>query len=140
MWPTIAVRAMVKMISSVNALLKSQDPDWIAVEKSTGTVDSGSEGRQVRVFQLQQPGQSDAVREGIEVWQWYWLGDKTTVSDLTAKVDLAMARFAGQADDSAIIVLYAAKGGRPTGEILSQFVREAGSDLDRLLAATRDRR
>ncbi|HMV00249.1 MAG TPA: exosortase A [Rhodocyclaceae bacterium] len=129
-----------KMISSVNALLKSQDPDWIAVEKSTGTVDSGSEGRQVRVFQLQQPGQSDAVREGIEVWQWYWLGGKTTVSDLTAKVDLAMARFAGQADDSAIIVLYAAKGGRPTGEILSQFVREAGSDLDRLLAATRDRR
>jgi exosortase A len=124
-----------KLVSSENALVRSKDAVWAQVAR--GAAEAAFNGQPVKVISANLRG-SSLDRGGAEnrlvAWQWYWIGGHLTSSDFEAKARIALLRLLGQADDSAVIVLYAPEeqlGGAQAA--LKAFVQAAGPSLDAAL-------
>jgi EpsI family protein len=118
-----------KLVSSENVLVRSNDHEWanVASGRRVVTIDDRSVG--VRTAELRA-----ANDHRLAVWQWYWIGGRLTTSDYLAKAYQAWSRLLGQGDDSAVVVLYAAKGQDGIGEsTLQDFAGAAGPAVETAL-------
>jgi EpsI family protein len=68
--------------------------------------------------------------------QWYWMGSTRTVSDATAKIDLALDRLLMRGDTSAwvTVVTPAEESLRDAAPVIEAFVRDMGGSIERGLA------
>jgi EpsI family protein len=117
-----------ELIQWDNRLVTSKDKTWAQVEVRRQTVFpdlnvqrtllSGSAGKLV-------------------VWSWYWLGDRETLDERRAKLELAADRLARRADDSAVIVLWAKadENSEAADEVLRDFLSANRGAIDRMLRA-----
>ena len=77
----------------------------------------------------------------MTVWQVYWVNGALTASDWRAKLYSALYRLAGRGDDSAVIIVYAAKGSAGEGDkALEAFLQANAASLESLLQRTRAQR
>lgn len=99
-----------KLVSSNNVLLTSNDLDWSRVTGGERSVKLGEESAVLRTAELRRlrlarPDQP----ERLIAWQIYWIDGTLTASDYFAKVYSALHRLAGRGDESAVIIVYAAR-------------------------------
>jgi EpsI family protein len=94
-----------KLVSSINALVQSEDKHWIrtangqrAVETPLGTVEVRTALLRDRALMSDGPA--------LTVWQLYWVDGAFEASDARAKVRGAWQRLRGAGDDGAALVLY----------------------------------
>ena len=114
-----------KLVSSVNALVQSNDPTWAQVSAGTRSMDFAGQPVQVRVAELSGAallGNRPAAR--LLVWQIYWINGTWIASDALAKLYGAFYRLLGRGDDAAVVILYAHQGDSGEGEAaLTAFVQ-----------------
>jgi EpsI family protein len=118
-----------ELISSLNVLLRTDNPHWISTGSGSRVTEIGGRSLKVR-SQRMRGGNSTLV-----AWQWYWLGGTSTANDASAKLDLALDRLLRRDDTSAWVTVYVLDP--PDAEvgdrILDDFVREMSGELDRAL-------
>ena len=126
-----------KLVSSANALVRSEDPYWALVAQGGKNVD----GLQVRTASLRGGSVGSSGEQRLRVWQWYWVDGQLTASDIKAKLLTVLARIKGRGDDGAIIVLFAPEA-QPGGAdaALAGFAASVREPLATMLAATREQR
>jgi exosortase A len=131
-----------KLISSDNVLVRSKDPNWSQVASGSRETQIGSQRLAVRTAELRAASlASGATVERLVVWQIYWISGTFTASDYLAKAYSAWFRLTGRGDDSAVIVVYAAKDQIDGSEALLQsFLSDNLPAIEALLAQTRQSR
>jgi exosortase A len=125
-----------KLVSSDNALVRSNDTAWLKLSETSREARIGSAPTTVLAARVRSAG-----GESLVIWQWYWIDGALTSSDARAKARLAWSRLTGRGDDGAAVVIYAAdRGDQPAQPMLEAFVRDAWPVLETALAAARDAR
>jgi exosortase A len=125
-----------KLVSSQNALVKSNDAEWNELTRGSRDVDLSGKSLPVRSVVL-----TRANGERMVVWQWYWINGWLTASDYWAKGYTALSRLLGRGDDSAVIVLYATDDHRSGGaNALGSFLPLAAPQIETVLSNTRNAR
>lgn len=125
-----------KMVSSLNVLVRSNDPLWATAATGMRQVSLDRQSLAVRTADLRA---ADPAR--LAVWQWYWVNGHLTANDFQAKAYTALSRLSGQGDDSAVIVVYAPKEQADGGDAtLEAFVRAAAPEIESALRRTREQR
>lgn len=121
-----------KLISSANALVRSEDKAWIQVGRENRLVRLADEPINVRVARLHENANSLGTEsKRLRVWHWYWINGRLVTSDPLGKLWLALSRLSGQLDDSAAVFVYAQE---PDGEAaLANYLSEAGGGITALL-------
>ena len=124
-----------KLVSSENVLVKSKDPLWAQVSRSTRSLELGGEPVVVRTAELRgRPVASQAHEDRLVVWQIYWVNGTLTASDVFAKAYAAGYSLIGRGDDSAVILVYAPKGEAGNGErAIGDFLRTNILSIGKLL-------
>lgn len=123
-----------KLVSSINALVGSNDPHWSEVKSGDMEVLHGGQPLSVRSAELRGAGGDRLV-----VWQWYWVDGRLTASDGWAKAYTSLSRLQGRGDDSAVVIVYAPKGKPSQAEAtLSEFLGDATQAVESALSKTRD--
>ena len=95
--------ADAKLISSTNVLALSDDPAWRVLQQQTRPLPDGSAWQSALLT-----GQRDAAgvaRQRLLVRRLYWVADRTTPSEVRAKLWQAWQQLRGQADDGAAVML-----------------------------------
>ncbi len=116
--------------------MKSNDVAWTRVEDGSRPVDIAGQRVDVRTAELRGPRGDRLV-----AWYWYWIDGRLTASEAWAKGYTALARLMGRGDDSAVVVVYAAKeSSDQTVAALQAFLHDAGPAIETMLAATRGSR
>ncbi len=96
-----------KLVSSANALVRSDDEAWARVMHGAGSARLQGQPLQVETAVLRQlvPGMSG---EGARLlaWRFYWVNGAFTSSDYAGKLQGALGRITGWGDDGANIVIY----------------------------------
>ena len=99
-----------KLVSSQNVIVASNDPAWSRVDSGVRSTTFGQQHATVRTAELRRlPVDGPDQRGRLVVWQIYWIDGTLTASDYLAKVYGAAYRLMGRRDESAVIILYAAK-------------------------------
>jgi exosortase A len=125
-----------KMVTSMNALVSTEDPLWAKVGSGTRQIEVNQQRTDVRTTVLRGP-----VSARLLVWQWYWVDGRWTASDFLAKAYTALARLRGRGDDSAVIILYALPTRTEQADtILEDFARAAMPAIENTLQQTREAR
>ena len=119
-----------KLVSSENALVRSNDPTWRATASATHRVTIGGAPHQIVATQLRGPNE-----QALTAWQWYWIDGTITTSGAYAKALTAWSRLRGRGDDSAAVILYVADAdsGRAAAT-LQAFTRDAWPAIAGVLA------
>ena len=126
-----------KMISSNSVLVASGDPLWAEVGRGWREVAFGGESIKVREVELRGSSLQSAPSERRWlVWQAYWIDGHWTASEGMAKVLTVWSRLRGKGDDSAIVLMYAPKGGQDAAALLGQFAAAAGPAIEAALSRT----
>ena len=127
------------LVSSDNALVKSNDVVWSQVSTEGRPVPIDGATLTVRSTQLRDSGHAaGASANRLVAWQLYWINGTLTSSDQWAKAYAALYRLMGRGDDAAVVIVYAradAAGG--VDAVLASFLQENLSELKRRLASTR---
>ena len=122
-----------KLISSTNALVRSDDRMWARVASGTRDISFGQQQLKVRTALLNGPAAMH-----LAVWKWYWIDGRWTASDAVAKAYTALSMLTRQVDDSAVIVLYTPEEHAGEGDaVLADFARAAGPVIDNALQQTK---
>ncbi|MDP1652047.1 MAG: exosortase A [Rhodocyclaceae bacterium] len=121
-----------KLISSANALVKSEDKAWVQVGRDVRQVKLSGQSVTVRVGSLHSSAYSlGAEPKRLRVWHWYWIDGRPITSDHLGKLRLAFSRLSGQVDDSAAVFVYAQE---PDGEsALTDYLAGAGGGIAAVL-------
>ncbi len=131
-----------KLVSSNNVLVVSKDPHWVQVASAGRAVTLGDKPVSVRTAELRGADMVQLAPEArLVVWQFYWINGTVTASDYLAKVYGAFYRLTGRGDDSAVIVVYAAKeeaGGADA--VLGAFLSTNYAAINELLLTTKQNR
>jgi exosortase A len=127
-----------KLVSSENVLVPSKDPLWAQVSSSTRNITFNSIPIRIREGELRKSSQSTgSADERLTVWQVYWVNHTLTASDARAKAYGALQRLLGRGDDSAVVILYTAKGdGEAGAQRLQTFVQANGASIIHWLETT----
>ena len=131
-----------KLVSSVNTLLRADDPDHNQVASGTTSV-ALDDGRSVgwRTAHILGTQRAKGQREQLTAWRSYWVDGRWVVGDAAAKLAGAYARLLGRGDDGAVLVLWTDNASQDEARaLLEKFVRENLSAIETLLAQTRDQR
>lgn len=131
-----------KLISSTNALVKSNDPAWRQVATGTArTTDAAGNTLEVGTAQLRHREGGLAEGGGLAVWHWFWINGYVTNNEILAKAYTAISRLLGRGDDSALIVVFA-DGLPPQGgkSVVESLVQAAWPDLAARLLRVREQR
>jgi len=128
-----------KLVSSQNVLVTSKDPNWAQVASSSRSIQFNATQTNVRVAELRNSGAPGQLADArLTVWQLYWVNGKLTASDMQAKAFGALYRLLGRGDDSAVIIVYTAKGQGDEGQArLQAFVQANAGSIIALLEKTR---
>ena len=121
-----------ELITSSNQLIADNDRSgWRIVQQRGVRKNERSGAIEYRETLLK----GDAL---LAVRDWYWLSERTTHSEVLAKIDLAIDRLMRRDDTSAWIIVYAPVGDeREDAQILDEFMREMTSNLDAALRGLR---
>lgn len=96
-----------KLVSSVNMLVGSMDPQWSVLSVSRREIGNGADAVSWRVTHLLgRSGSLGLSRRHRTAWQTYWVDDRLTSSDFLAKLLGALGLLAGRGDDGAALVLH----------------------------------
>ncbi|HEX6735225.1 MAG TPA: exosortase A [Azonexus sp.] len=125
-----------KLVTSTNTLAASTNKAWSVVSRSTAL--PATPGLPAEIIAADLLGRTSSPEVRLRVWQWYWIGGRLTASDARAKLYTAWSRLSGRGDDAAVIMLYTPLETASTA--LPAFAAAAGPEIERLLAATRDKR
>jgi len=126
-----------KLVSSTNALVRSNDGRWTANRSESRSVVVGERSIPVKTVRLRQrTGMADAP--ALIAWQLYWIDGRFEANDAKAKVRGAWQRLRGAGDDGAVIVLYAMEQ-RPgdADALLEGFLRDHLGAVETQLRKTR---
>lgn len=122
-----------ELISSENRVLISKDPVWKRTAAGAPAVRLGAEPQQWGALEMAgEPGR-------MMVWNAYWIGGRWTTSDHLAKIHLALAKLAGEGDDSAAVMIYTPyreDERDAAAATLARFLAEMGDGLGAMLAQT----
>ena len=129
-----------KLVSSQNALVKSNDRLWNQVAAGTHAAalpDGALTLRTARLLRTPLPGELE--RERLLAWKLYWVNGTWTSNDYVAKLAGAWHRLRGQGDESAAVVFYASET-TPGGaeQALEAFLKTNLGVIEAALAATRE--
>jgi len=125
-----------KLVSSSNALVRSDDPVWLRLGGGTRDLRVGDAAVTARDDEL-------VTKSGqrLFVASWYWVDGRLTSNDFVAKAYGLLARLKGGGDDGAVVVVYAlGEDGRPAAAAVETFVRDMGPALNATLRHAADRR
>jgi len=97
-----------KLVSSSNALVRTNDRAWSQVKNSAITSNLGAAPHALRTAELRRMAATvPSAPERLLVWQIYWINGRLTSNDYLAKVYSAAYQLLGRGDDSAVIIVYA---------------------------------
>lgn len=118
-------RQGAELVNSMNTLVRSDDRRWTAIDGGARTVELEGQALTVQTKRVRGEGGT------LVAWQWYWLGDSWTSSDLVAKIHAALDRLLRRDDTSAWVAVYVFDSGEAANadRILDGFVRDAGGAL-----------
>jgi EpsI family protein len=119
-----------KLVTSVNVLADSLDPDWSVVSNNSTNLTLGGQDYRIRSAELitKASGHDDRYI----VWQWYWINGHLTSSDIKAKWLTAWAMLTGHGDNSAVVIVYSPKA--DASEALPSFINDFGIKIIDALA------
>ena len=127
-----------KLVSSANALVRSNDPQWIQPEAGVRSVAFQEREIVVKTARLRRSvSSSDATT--LVAWQVYWVNGRFESNEARAKAWGAWYRLLGRGDDGAVIVVYTQE--QVSGDasaVLEGFVRKHLGDIEFQLRKTRD--
>jgi EpsI family protein len=126
-----------ELVNSEHRLVLAEGDDWRVVAGGISTALLAAREVTVRSALLQ-----NARGRYIRIWQWYWLGERNTSSDVLAKVDLALDRLLLRSDASAwIAVATTHDPERPdySDRVLREFVAGMSATIHEALKATAER-
>jgi exosortase A len=127
-----------KLVSSLNALVRSDDVRWAAHHTGVRVVSAKSGDISWKTTQVRQRA-SLSGEAAMTVWQVYWVDGAFEPGDVRAKLRGALQRLSGRGDDSAVIVLYTPqRKGVDSSAVLDSFVRQHFATVLVQLKATRD--
>jgi len=130
-------REDAKLVSSVNVLVRANDPDWNLMGTGRHTRAARVGPQAVRETHLLGPApQAGGVRPPVLVWQFYWIDGRLTASDLEAKLLQAWLRLRGHSEAGALVLVYALDRGDGVAR-LDGFLTETFPALDAALRAMR---
>jgi EpsI family protein len=123
-------RRGAELVTSTNQLVYEDNTRWRLVERGTRTVSDADGHWRANVALIRGEGGLLAAA------QWYWLGGERTISDVRAKVDLALDRLRLHGDTSAwvTVVMPAEDGLGDAWPVLEDFLRDMGPSVQRGLA------
>lgn len=123
-------RQGAELVTSSNQLAHQDNPRWLVVDRRRAELVDDAGRYPANVALIRGPGTLLAAA------QWYWTGAERTVSDASAKADLALDRLLLRGDTAAWVALAAPAGEslRDTLPVLDAFVRDMGPSLERGLA------
>ena len=134
-------RADVKLVSSVNGFVSSDQP-WHIL--SQGAVSTTVDGRTIgwrRAVLTNSDAAIETSRQRLTVWRVYWLGGRLAHGDVEAKLIQAWQAVLGEPDDGAAIHLVSSVPNELAAEQqLAAFVNENFAMLERALAAAKTSR
>lgn len=130
-------REDAKLVSSVNVLVRADDPDWNPMGMGRQARPAGAGPDAVRVARLLGPAlQPGAGRPPILVWQFYWIDGRMTASDVQAKLWQAWLRLRGHSDAGASVLVYTRESGDAAAR-LDAYLADVFPALDASLRAMR---
>ena len=118
-----------KLVTSVNRFANDDNPNWSLAKR--GIAHTAISGKPL------DPKTGIVLGRGerILAWQWYWVDDIFTGSDIPAKLRQLLARVQGRGDASAWIAIYtrADASSDTAAKVLEEFVRDMGDSLERAI-------
>ena len=115
-----------KMVSSNSVLVTNQDPLWAQVAGGSREVPIAGKLVPMKVAELRGGALQTAAYAGRWIaWQVYWIDGHWTASEGMAKAYTVWSRLLGRGDDSAIVVMYGAKGSKDPNVFLDNFAAAA---------------
>ena len=119
-------RQGAELVTSSNQLVHQDNERWHIVDRGTRTLSDRDGDDRANVALIRGQGGLFAAA------QWYWLGTTRTVSDATAKADLALDRLLMRGDTSAWVTLAtpARESLRDGGPVFEAFVRDMGPSVE----------
>lgn len=134
-----------KLVSSINSLIAPSQNHWHVVAQ--GRADSVLPGgkltwRTAMIMPTDMDLQSgSSIRPRLTVWRTYWLGERTTHSDVEAKLWQAWLAVRGEPDDGAVVHLVSSLPDESAAQQqLASFANENFNMLQQTLAQTRQNR
>jgi exosortase A len=127
-----------KLVSSSNALAKSNDPLWTVAELGSRRLSIGDHELTVKTARLRRSVTSSDTTT-LAVRQVYWIGGRFEADDARAKAWSAWSRLRGRGDDGAVVIFYASE--RSPGdadEALDAMLREHMPAIELQLRRARD--
>ncbi|MBL8379254.1 MAG: exosortase A [Burkholderiales bacterium] len=126
-----------RLVSSANALVRSNDPVWAAGPTGQRTVNLAGEDARVGETLLRSArGMGGASDKRLLVWHWYRVAGQTTASNHVAKALTAWSRLTGRGDAGAVVMLFS--DGDGNGEAaagMADFARQANGVIDAAIAS-----
>ena len=123
-----------KMVSSNNALVKSDNRNWARVAGGRRASVIHGATVDIRTAELR-----SMANERLIVWQWYWINGRLTSSDYLAKAYTALYRLVGQGDDSAVVIVYVSNDASDNPHaMLQDFVEAASPAIEQVLQKARE--
>ena len=136
-----------KLVNSSNMLARADDAEWNRVRSGSHTLTLPDQALAVNSAEILGRVPSDgSPRARLLVWQWYWVGGRLVQGDVAAKISSVWQWLAGQADESASVILYVrADDSGPAGganldparlRAMEAFMRDNWRTIDARLRAT----
>lgn len=126
-----------ELVNWQHRLTASDSDGWLPMERGTVDLSLAADPRAVNSVLMRGPD-----RRQLRVWQWYWLGGRTTTSDVVAKADLAFDRLLMRSDTSAWIAIVSEhdpqRPGRSEAALL-EFMTAMSGQIAAALAQTAGR-
>ena len=122
-----------EMVTSGNLLVKRIEWNWKQLSMGADRIDWAGTSEQVRRAEIA------GLDSHLDIYLLYWVNGTITSSDYVAKTLMAWSKLRGRGDDSALIVVYAARpspGKAQTG-VLREFAAAMSPSIDRALDAAR---
>jgi exosortase A len=130
-----------KLVSSVNVLVRSDEPRWIQVSSGSRLSPAGGQDIAWRTAEILGAEAGVAERARLTVWRTYWIAGGWVAGDIRAKMLGAFSRLRGGGDDGAVVVLWTNENDTARAEALLQsFAQDNLAAVQALLAQTHSAR
>ena len=126
-----------KLVSSSNALVRSDDKAWMQAGAGRRDLALGERHISLKTASLRRPvSSSDTTR--LVAWHTYWVDGRFEASDVRAKAWGAWQRLRGRGDDGAVLIVYAQEQSPGDADVLLEaFLREQLAAVEAQLKKTR---
>ena len=130
-----------KLVSSVNVLVRSDEPRWSQVSSGSRRSPTGGQDIGWRTAKVLGAEAGTSERARLTVWRTYWIDGGWVAGDIRAKLLGAFSRLRGGGDDGAVVVLWTNQHDTARAEaVLRSFATDNLAAVQALLAQTRSTR